>query len=87
VLRVEYLRRQSRYFAGVVSGIAAHSNVVAMAEATAKIKKPSQRPRPSNIKPVAAVLIEAAIAIRVPMNPRTKLKRPVPVVRSVITRI
>src|SRR5437764_1063407 len=78
---------QSRYLAGVVSGIAAQSNAVAVAEATPKIKKPSQRSRPSNIKPVTAVLIEAAIAIRVPMNPRTRLKRPVPVVRSVITRI
>src|SRR5439155_4600931 len=78
---------QSRYLAGVVSGIAAQSNAVAVAEATPKIKKPSQRSRPSNIKPVTAVLIEAAMAIRVPMNPRTRLKRPVPVVRSVITRI
>jgi hypothetical protein len=33
------------------------------------------------------VLIEAAMAITVPMNPRIKLNRPVPVVRSVITRI
>ena len=33
------------------------------------------------------LLIEAAMAIRVPMAPRTKLNRPVPVVRSVITRI
>ena len=32
---------QSRYFAGTVSGMAAHSNAVAMADTAAKIRKPS----------------------------------------------
>ena len=76
---------QSRYLAGIVSGIAAHSNVVAMAEAAARIRKPSQWPSPWKINPVAVVLIEAAMAIKVPTDPRTKLNRPVPVVRSVST--
>src|SRR5262245_17245477 len=78
---------QSRYLAGIVSGIAAHSKAVATAETAARIRKPSQWPRASKRKPVAVVLIEAAMAIRVPTAPRTKLNRPVPVVRSVITRI
>jgi hypothetical protein len=33
------------------------------------------------MKPVAVVLIEAPIATTVPMNPRTRLNRPVPVVQ------
>jgi hypothetical protein len=70
---------QSRYLAGSVSGIAAHSSAVAMAEAAARIRKPSHWPSSWKIKPVAVVLIEAAIAIRVPTDPRTKLNRPVPV--------
>src|SRR6516162_11580038 len=78
---------QSRYLAGIVSGNAAHNDAVAIAEAAARIRKPSHWPSPSKRKPVAAVLIEAAMAIRVPTAPRTKLNRPVPVVRSVITRI
>jgi hypothetical protein len=80
-------RNQSRYLAGLVSGIASHSNAVAIAEAAARIRNPSQLPSASKRNPVAVVLIEAAMAIRVPMAPRTKLNRPVPVVRSVITRI
>jgi hypothetical protein len=71
---------QSRYLAGLVSGIATHNNAVAIAEATARIRKPSQLPSASKRNPVAVVLIEAAMAISVPMNPRTKLNRPVPVV-------
>jgi hypothetical protein len=38
------------------------------------------------MKPVAVVPIEAPIATTVPMNPRTRLNRPVPVVKSMITK-
>jgi hypothetical protein len=63
------MSNQSRYLAGLVSGIANHSNALAMAEAAARIRKPSQWPSVSKRKPVAVVLIEAAMALRVPMNP------------------
>jgi hypothetical protein len=47
---------QSRYLAGFVSGIAAHSNAVATAEAATRIRKPSQWPSASKRKPIAVVL-------------------------------
>src|SRR5207245_11347017 len=53
---------QSRYVAGIVSGIAAHNNAVAIAEAAARIRKPSHWPSPSKRKPVAVVLIGRVVA-------------------------
>lgn len=46
-----------KILAGLVSGIADHSNAVAIAAAPAKIRKPSEFPRLSKIKPVTPVLI------------------------------
>src|SRR5262249_18714629 len=46
---------QSRYLAGLVSGIASHSNAVAIAEAAVRIRKPSQLPSASKRNPVAVV--------------------------------
>src|SRR5712691_2623928 len=78
---------QSRYSAGLVSGMASHSKSVAAAATPASVKKPAQWPKLWNRNPVAAVLSEAATAISVPTIPRVRLKRPVPVVMSVITRM
>jgi hypothetical protein len=39
------------------------------------------------MNPVTVVLIEAAMAMSVQTNPRTRLNRPVPVVRSVMTKM
>src|SRR5262245_34200722 len=74
---------QSTYFAGLVSGRSAQIKAAPAAVAAAIDKNPARSPNCWTTKPTEPVLTAAAVPVIVPRTPRAKLKRPVPVVRSV----